>query len=429
MPTPVKARKPHAVPPIPTVPLPVLGAMLYRGDRRHDSRGSTQELLGEAHGFNPNPWIAANWTTVSWSKSEPWVLRGINIAPHATLITCLGGSMIECVVDLRPTSCTYLKYCFVPLNSASARQVLVPAFCGHAYLCLDDGAQVLSLCAAAARDERRATTSLRWDDPLLAIRWPLHLIPPSHDNGSGVLGRPTVSEKDAAALTMAHLKPHFAQYIRIAPVRALIIGASGQVGNALLSAFGRTNCVGTFSTNDNLPGDRMVQFDLAEAAVTPGIAHALLEMVRPTVVCICAGWTWVDGAERDPHRAMAINAHGPAAVAAAAKRVHASVVYYSTEYVFDGSDEHPGPYDEEAPTAPINWFGRSKLEGETLVAAAVGDDSALILRTTVVYGPEQEGKNFVYQLVRRIVGNKGMLVVDDQRSSPTCVAWEGGGEV
>jgi dTDP-4-dehydrorhamnose reductase len=89
-------------------------------------------------------------------------------------------------------------------------------------------------------------------------------------------------------------------------------------------------------------------------------------------------------------------------------------VYFSTEYIFDGTG---GPYDEDAGARPISSYGRSKWRGEREVAAVCS--RTLILRTTVVYGPDHAEKNFLYSLARALVGRTPFKVPDDQISTPT----------
>lgn len=101
-------------------------------------------------------------------------------------------------------------------------------------------------------------------------------------------------------------------------------------------------------------------------------------------------------------------------IAEAAKKVGAKVVFYSSDYIFDGSN---GPYDELSEPNPINIYGKSKLEGERLVMEVCPD--ALILRTTIVYGPEEQGKNFIYQLVDALACGKDFACPEDQIGSPT----------
>merc|ERR1712232_260014 len=144
------------------------------------------------------------------------------------------------------------------------------------------------------------------------------------------------------------------------------------------------------------------------------LADAVVDMMRPELVIICAAFTHVDGAEEAKDRVHAINVAGPAAVAAATRRIGAKLVVYSTDYVWDGT---VGPYSENTPPCAINVYGQSKIEMEEKLMAI--DSTILILRTTVVYGPEKQGKNFIYQLCRNIAAGSRMRVVTDQISSPT----------
>src|SRR5262249_15587599 len=111
---------------------------------------------------------------------------------------------------------------------------------------------------------------------------------------------------------------------------------------------------------------------------------------------------------------MAINRDAPAAAARAAAKRGAGFVYFSSEYVFDGE---AGPYSEDDPVNPQSVYALSKLEGERRVASE--NPRAAIIRTTVVYRPERQGKNFVYQVLRRARAGEPIRVPSDQRSSPT----------
>jgi dTDP-4-dehydrorhamnose reductase len=192
-------------------------------------------------------------------------------------------------------------------------------------------------------------------------------------------------------------------------MRALVLGASGQVGAALcarLAAEGHA-AVGTHSRVPQ-PGTRFL--DLTDIKAT----EHLIADVAPDWVFCPAGLTAVDYCEDHPDEAYAANRDAPAAASRAAAAGNAGFVYYSTEYVFDGA---AGPYSEDDPVNPVSVYGRSKLEGEQAVMAA--NRRALVLRTTVVYGPEPQGKNFVYQLLRRGRAGEPMRAPSDQRSSPT----------
>ncbi len=137
---------------------------------------------------------------------------------------------------------------------------------------------------------------------------------------------------------------------------------------------------------------------------------------RPEVVITCAAWSNVDGAEDDERGAMAINDTGAALLAAGAARVGASVLYPSSDYVFDGTKGTP--YLEDDMPAPIGAYGRSKLGGEVSVAAA--NPRHFIVRSSWLFG--LGGKNFVETMLRIGAEQEEVLVVSDQHGCPTSCA-------
>jgi dTDP-4-dehydrorhamnose reductase len=126
------------------------------------------------------------------------------------------------------------------------------------------------------------------------------------------------------------------------------------------------------------------------------------------LVLHAAAWTNVDGAEDDPQGAAAVNVGGTAHVAS----LGAPLVYFSTDYVFDGAKR--SPYLESDSPSPLGAYGRSKLHGE----AAAGDH-AWIVRTSWLFGAS--GHNFVRTMLRLGAERDEVAVVDDQRGSPTYV--------
>jgi dTDP-4-dehydrorhamnose reductase len=171
-----------------------------------------------------------------------------------------------------------------------------------------------------------------------------------------------------------------------------VTGAGGQVGLAL---------------RDHLPGAGFLTH--AELDVTdPAAVHDAL--AGADLVVHAAAMTDVDGCERDPERADAVNAAGAANVASAGTRV----IHLSTDYVFSG--ESAGEYAEDAPTGPLGAYGRSKLAGERAVLERPGN---LVVRTSWVYG---EGRNFIRSILAAERAGKHLRVVDDQRGRPT---WAG----
>jgi dTDP-4-dehydrorhamnose reductase len=128
----------------------------------------------------------------------------------------------------------------------------------------------------------------------------------------------------------------------------------------------------------------------------------------PELVLHAAAWTAVDAAEDDPQEAAAVNVGG----ARHAAELGAPVVYYSTDYVFDGTKGEP--YVESDAPAPLGAYGRTKLHGE----AAVGAE-AWVVRSSWLFGPT--GHNFVRTMLRLGAERDEVAVVDDQRGSPTYV--------
>lgn len=189
----------------------------------------------------------------------------------------------------------------------------------------------------------------------------------------------------------------------------LVVGAGGQVGGALLTRLGHR---GRGTWRHPPEGRGGVAFELHEATSQPDRAGEIVG--GAAAVCIAAGMTWVDGCEDHPDEAFQANRDGPVALARAARAVGARTVYFSTDYVFDGA---AGPYGEDDHVRPLSVYGQSKWEGEQAVAEA--DPDALVVRTTVVWGPEANGRNFAYQLVAKLRAGEPMTVPDDQVSSPT----------
>jgi len=119
-----------------------------------------------------------------------------------------------------------------------------------------------------------------------------------------------------------------------------------------------------------------------------------------------AAWTDVDGAEENPQEAAATNVGGTQNAAA----LGAPLVYFSSDYVFDGAKSEP--YVESDATHPLNAYGRSKLYGE----AAAGECS-WIVRSSWLFGPG--GHNFVRTMLALGAARDEVAVVDDQRGCPT----------
>ncbi len=189
-------------------------------------------------------------------------------------------------------------------------------------------------------------------------------------------------------------------------MRVLVTGAAGQLGLDLLDAFADHDVIGM----------TRAQLDVGdEAAVAEAVAT-----LRPQLVINAAAVTDVDGCESDPDGAHRGNALGPWWLARACERTGATLVTFSTDYVFDGvAPIGPGGLErgfvEHDPVAPLSVYGRSKVAGERLVRETLREHH--IVRTAWVSGAR--GHNFVRTMLRLAQGDGPVRVVDDQTGSPT----------
>ena len=208
--------------------------------------------------------------------------------------------------------------------------------------------------------------------------------------------------------------------------RLAIIGAGGVLGAKLVGqALAATDDEILAYTHDAVPQIpcrddprlRWRQLDLADASAVV----ATLADTRPYAVINAAAMTNVDACESRHDEAFAANAAGPRALGEACVRLGATLAHVSTDYVFPGDDESPGPYIEETPTRPVNVYGASKLAGELAVREVCADRAPyLIARTALVYGHVPGGRtNFVKWLVGELRAGRRVRIVNDQYNTPT----------
>ena len=187
-------------------------------------------------------------------------------------------------------------------------------------------------------------------------------------------------------------------------MKILLFGANGQVGWELqrsLSPLGELVALDRRSIG--LCGD-LTDLD--------GIQDTVRQ-VAPAVIVNAAAYTAVDKAESDAEIAQIVNAAAPGALAEAANAAGAWLVHYSTDYVFDGSGSKP--WVETDPTGPLNVYGKTKLEGEQLIASQCAKH--LIFRTSWVYAAR--GGNFAKTMLRLVQERKTINVINDQFGAPT----------
>lgn len=189
-------------------------------------------------------------------------------------------------------------------------------------------------------------------------------------------------------------------------MRVLIVGASGFIGRALRCVFG-ASAVGTYCSH---PAEGLRHLDVRDAAA---VDHLLFE-VRPDLIIHPAAQPNVDWCEDHILESYAVNVSGTRNVVASARVLGARYVFFSTDYIFNGSS---GPYREDAAPDPLNVYGRQKLEAERIIVDLLAD--FLILRVCGVYGFERQGKNFVAGLLARARRGEMMKVPADQWANPT----------
>jgi dTDP-4-dehydrorhamnose reductase len=134
---------------------------------------------------------------------------------------------------------------------------------------------------------------------------------------------------------------------------------------------------------------------------------------RPSLVVNAAGYTAVDRAETDADAARNVNANAVTVIAQEAKKIGASIVHYSTDYVFDGSKTTP--YNEDDAPNPLNMYGKTKLEAE--LAIQQSGVQHLIFRTSWIYS--RYGRNFLLSILRLATEKEELRVVRDQLGAPT----------
>lgn len=194
-----------------------------------------------------------------------------------------------------------------------------------------------------------------------------------------------------------------------APLRVLLTGRDGQLGQALVAAA---------PAHWQLIACGRAELDLAD----PEACRQAVRQHRPDWVLNAGAYTAVDRAESEPEVALAVNASAPQAFAEALAEQGGRLLQVSTDFVFAGDQGHP--YSPDQPVAPLGVYGSSKAEGERRLAALLPAERWCVLRTSWVYGPV--GRNFCLTMLRlhreRAAAGQELAVVADQVGCPTATA-------
>jgi dTDP-4-dehydrorhamnose reductase len=187
-------------------------------------------------------------------------------------------------------------------------------------------------------------------------------------------------------------------------MKILLFGKTGQVGWELQRSLAPLGEVIALDTRSQ---------DYCGDFLNPvGVAQTVLS-IKPDVIVNAAAYTAVDKAETDSANAYTINATAPQAIAQAAMQIGASMVHYSTDYVFNGSGSKA--WTELDTPAPLSVYGASKLAGEQAIAASGARH--LIFRTSWVYAAR--GGNFAKTMLRLAQEREALSVINDQIGAPT----------
>ena len=184
-------------------------------------------------------------------------------------------------------------------------------------------------------------------------------------------------------------------------MRIIVTGAKGQLGSDVMQ---RLSEIGAEAIGADI--DRLDITD--EKAV-----DLFFKENRADGVIHCAAYTNVDRAESQKEICRKINADGTRNIAAACEKYGMKLLYLSTDYVFDGRGTEP--FETDSPKAPCNFYGETKLEGETEAARLC--KRLFIVRISWVFG--ENGKNFVKTMLRLAAERSEISVVCDQTGSPT----------
>ena len=182
-------------------------------------------------------------------------------------------------------------------------------------------------------------------------------------------------------------------------MKIIVLGSKGMLGTDLVQALSETQHTTISFSHSNV--------DIAKSDDTERIKKE-----NPDIIINCAAYTNVDLAETEKEKCYAANVAGIRNLAAACKSTGAVLITFSTDYIFDGEKE---AYDEDDSKNPINYYGKTKAEGEEVITRHL--DKYYILRTSWLFG--KNGRNFVSTIAKLCSEKPEIKVVNDQRGRPT----------
>ncbi|MCL5877376.1 MAG: dTDP-4-dehydrorhamnose reductase [Candidatus Bathyarchaeota archaeon] len=198
-------------------------------------------------------------------------------------------------------------------------------------------------------------------------------------------------------------------------MKLLITGAGGLYGSKLAQlALERGFEVYSSDIQAQSVYGKSVKLDVSVKAEV----NDVFRTVKPDVVVHAATLTDVDKCELNKHLAWAVNVDGTKNIVEASKNAESFLIYISTDYVFSGEK---GYYVESDSPEPVNYYGLTKLEAETVVMQNLAESDFLIARPSVIYGstPAAGKVNFALWLIETLRKGERVKVVTDQWNTPT----------
>jgi dTDP-4-dehydrorhamnose reductase len=197
-------------------------------------------------------------------------------------------------------------------------------------------------------------------------------------------------------------------------LKALIISGNSQTGSEIIKILRAHNwqALGTCYSRQN---PEFLPLDITDRSAVENCILSVKPQVIFLAVILRGG---ADYCEQHPEATRALNVEGTRYVLEAAQKVGAKLVFYSSDYVFDGTQ---GPYLESDPLTPISAYGRAKAEAESLILNMA--PGSLILRTTAVFGWNRNSINFAMQLWANLTQGKQVSIANDQWCTPTLTSY------
>ncbi|OJA08364.1 hypothetical protein AZE42_01009 [Rhizopogon vesiculosus] len=193
--------------------------------------------------------------------------------------------------------------------------------------------------------------------------------------------------------------------------KIVVTGASGVLGTAVYKEFKKALQYQVVGLKNKSPASHLVQLDLTDKEAT----KQKFEEIKPSWVIHCAAERRPDVAEKDLAGTQLLNVGVPEYLAELAGTLNFTLVYISTDYVFDGRSPPPGGYTPESPTNPLQYYGQTKRDGENVILQAQQQGAkTVVLRVPVLYGPAPNNADSAVNILVDIVRDQSKEVnMDD----------------